>query len=119
MADHQEEAWPWQDNLDAEQGLAVAQKTIEAVQEDINRATALHKLFTTAAYDKEIMAAFDQTYEAHGVNLVLDALQNSLVIILARVFEEDRENSASIRSMLTLMRSRKAKKALLANWSWC
>lgn len=73
-------------------------KVIEILIEETKLAIALKNMCTKLISNKEFSEAFNNTYEAHGFNLIRDSLTYTLVLTIMRLYDSlDREDTCSLK----------------------
>ena len=85
MSHHEHSDWP--DDLSPKERLEAAQAVIDELQSEVTRAIATREIYLEAAYNEDVPAAFDNSLEARGFNLIVDALHSDLVLILMRIYD--------------------------------
>lgn len=63
-------------------------------------------------FDKDVVDKFDNTYGAHGFNLLLQILYSDLILGMSAISSDKSSNSPSIKSILKLLESKELIEAL-------
>jgi hypothetical protein len=82
--------------------LQKARRLAAAINDDLQRATALDAAYRRAIFSKDVPRAFNNTYEAHILSVVRNALLCELVMVLMRIYDTD-TGSASLPNLRSLL----------------
>jgi len=90
------------------QELEKARKIIKKINVNIFRATWYSELYGRVALtkDRDIEIAFDNSFEAWGLKFSSEALLDALVMVLMRIMYGDKENTASLLSLMEILKKK-------------
>jgi hypothetical protein len=75
---------------------------IDLISEDLLHAVALQAMYDRCADKNDVLDALNNTWEAHGFNIVRDSLVRELVMSIMRVHDGGRSDSASLENLVNI-----------------
>jgi len=88
--------------MTANMRLTKARKILATLGVEMNRATALQKLWVRCADKPDILDAMNVSHETWGFNIVRDSLQRDLIVTLLKILERGQDRSACIQALLKI-----------------